>query len=105
MASIDDLKSFWSKLKSLTSKSCQVNLSKLTKQEWLNHFEKLFSSDSLDDPELLRNIEVDEPDDEIEYLIFNECISGDEILHAVKHLKKVNQQGLMVSFQNSLMNV
>ena len=93
LASIDDSKSFWSKLKSLTSKSNQVNLSKLTKQEWLNHFEKLFSSDSLDDPELLRNIEVDEPDDEIEYLIFNERISDDEILHAVKHLKKGKSAG------------
>ena len=93
LASIDDSKSFWSKLKSLTSKSNQVNLSKLTKQEWLNHFEKLFSSDSLDDPELLRNIEVDEPDDEIEYLLFNERISDDESLHAVKHLKKGKSAG------------
>ena len=51
-ASIDDSKSFWSKLNSLTSRSNKVNLSKLTKQEWLNHFEKVFSSDSLDDLEL-----------------------------------------------------
>ena len=36
---------------------------------------------------------MDEPDDEIEYLILNERISDDEMLHAVKHLKKGKSAG------------
>ena len=93
MASIDDSKSFWSKLKFLINKSNQANAAKITKQEWLSHFEKLFAGDSLDDPELFQNIEIDEPDDEIEHLIFNERISDDEIVHAVKHLKRGKSAG------------
>ena len=80
MASIDDSKSFWSKLKSLTSKTNQAKITNtcISKQEWLNHFENLFSSDSLDNSDIIEDIEIEEPNDEIEHLIFNESISDDE---------------------------
>ena len=99
LASIDDSKSFWSKLKSLTSKTNQAKITNISKQDWLNHFENLFSSDSLDNSDIIEDIEIEGSDDEIEHLIFNECISDDEILYAVKHLKMVNQQGLTVYCQ------
>ena len=82
-SSIDDSKSFWSKLKALTCKNNQIRNSKITKQEWVDHFEKLFSGTEADDTGIIDEIEIDEPNDEIEHLIFNESISDDEILHAL----------------------
>ena len=41
----------------------------------------------MDDNEIPEALEIEEPDDEIEYLIFNSEITNDEILNAVKSLK------------------
>ena len=93
LSSKDDSKLFWSKLKSFTIKTNQIKNSNISQQEWLKHFEKLFSSNNLDNSDILDDIEIEEPDDEIEHLIFNKSISDDEILHAVKHLKKGKSAG------------
>ena len=45
----------------------------------------MFASEG--DEDLCNNIEIDEPDDEIENLIFNSEITDDEIMFAVKSLR------------------
>ena len=53
--------------------------------ERLTHFENLFANP--DENDAFKNIEIEEPDDEIEELIFNSEITADEIVFAVKSLK------------------
>ena len=49
MPSINDSKSFWAKLKTLTNK-CKSKLSNnITKMEWLTHFENLFANPDAND--------------------------------------------------------
>ena len=85
ISSINDSKSFWSKLKSLTSKRNSDDTCTISKADWLTHFENLFASEGDEDSN--DNIEIDEPDDEIENLIFNSEITDDEIMYAVKSLR------------------
>ena len=61
------------------------NLGNISQTEWKNYFQALFTA--VDDNEIPEALEIEEPDDEIEYLIFNSEITNDEILNAVKSLK------------------
>ena len=83
MSSINDAKS-WVKLKALTNKSKSKLSNNISKTEWLIHFENLFANP--DNNEAYEDIEIDEPDNEIEELIFNSEITDDEIVFAVKSL-------------------
>ena len=91
MSSINDSKSFWAKLKTLTNK-CKLKLSNnITEMEWLIHFENLFANP--DEHDAFEDIEIEEPDIEIEELIFNSEITDDEIVFAVKSLKTGKSPG------------
>ena len=85
ISSINDSKAFWSKLKTLTSKRNSSDTCTISKADWLTHFENLFASEGDEDSN--DNIEIDEPDDEIENLIFNSEITDDELMFAVKSLR------------------
>lgn len=84
ISSINDSKAFWSKLKTLTSKRNSSDTCTISKADWLTHFENLFASEGDEDSN--DNIEIDEPDDEIENLIFNSEITDDKLMFAVKSL-------------------
>ena len=78
MSSINDSKSFWTKLKTLTNKRKSKLSNNITKMEWLTHFENLFAN--LDDNDAFEDLETEEPDNEIEELKFNSEITDDEIV-------------------------
>lgn len=85
ISSMNDSKSFWSKLKALTRKHKPNSVSGISIGDWLTHFETLFANQS--EEEITDDIEIEVPDSEIENLIFNSEITEDEIVFAVKSLR------------------
>ena len=59
----------------------------------MEHFEKLFSDPNRNENDQNEELQIDEPNDEIENLIFNSEITEDEVLMAVKHLKRGKSAG------------
>ena len=90
---VADSKSFWSKLKIITCKGNPNRSVNITSQEWFIHFEQLFADVNQEDSEMVENIVIENTDDELENLVFNADISDDEILQAIKHLKKGKSGG------------
>ena len=89
--SVNDSKSFWAKLKSLTRKGKAKSTNKISKTDWLKHFENLFANP--DENNEFDDLQIVEPDSEIEELIFNSEITDDEILFAVKSMKAGKSPG------------
>ena len=82
---INDSKTFWGKVKSMSGKTKRKSLGKISKEDWYKHFQNLFkTTENINVPV---ELEIDAPDDEIEFLIFSSEITDDEILAAIKHLK------------------
>ena len=80
-----DSKTFWGKIKSMSGKNTRKSLGKISKEDWYKHFQNLFkTTENINVPV---ELEIDAPDDEIEFLIFSSEITDDEILAAIKHLK------------------
>ena len=95
LASVNESKSFWSKLKYMTGRKVK-QINNITTEQWLEHFEKLFNSGvELDaNHENDFDITLDEPNDEVEDHLFNSDITDEEILIAVKQMKKGKAAGL-----------
>ena len=93
----NDSKSFWSKLKNMTNKK-ERQANNITTEQWLDHFESLFNdgndieNDIGDDINEL-DIELDELSDEIEEHIFNSEITVDEIVTAIRSMKRGKAPG------------
>ncbi|MEW8547342.1 MAG: reverse transcriptase family protein, partial [Candidatus Thiodiazotropha sp.] len=93
ISSVADPKSFWSKLKAITCKRNSTRFVNITSQEWFTHFEQLFADVNQEDSEISEIIDIENTEGEIENLIFNADIADDEILQAIKHLKKGKSGG------------
>jgi hypothetical protein len=92
---INNSKSFWSRLKSLTTRRREVE-NNITTEEWMNHFDKLLNPETEDINEENReliDIDFDDPVDDIEDFLFNTDISEDEIRIALKHFRKGKKPG------------
>ena len=92
LSSVNDSKSFWSKLKYMTGRKVR-KINNITTEEWLEHFETLFNDgfeidtdNDIDGSDY--DITLDEPNDEVEEHLFNSEITDEEILIAVKHMNK-----------------
>ena len=59
----------------------------------MEHFESLFSDPNRNENDQNEELQIEEPNDEIENLIFNSEITEDEVLVAVKHLKRGQSAG------------
>ena len=69
----------------MSGKNTRKSLGKISKEDWYKHFQNLFkTTENINVPV---ELEIDAPDDEIEFLIFSSEITDDEILAAIKHLK------------------
>ena len=90
---VADSKSFWSKLKIITCKRNPNRFVNITSQEWFTHFEQLFAAVNQEDSEMLENIVIENTDGEFENLVLNASISDEEILQAIKLLKKAKSGG------------
>ena len=89
---VADSKAFWSKLKIITCKRNPNRFVNITSQEWFTHFEQLFADVNQEDSEMFENIVIENTDGELVNLV-NADISDDEILQAIKHLKKGRSGG------------
>ena len=97
MIYIYDSKSFWSKLKNMTNKK-ERQANGITTEQWLDHFESLFNGGNdienfIGDDINEHDIELDEPSDEIEEHIFNSEITDDEIVTAIRSMKRGKAPG------------
>ena len=97
LSSVNDSKSFWSKIKYMTGRKVR-QIYNITTEEWLEHFETFFNDgfeidtdNNIDGNDF--DITLDEPNDEVENHLFNSEITDEEILIAVKHLKKGTAAG------------
>ena len=90
---VADSKSFWSKLKIIACTRNPNRSVNITSQEWFTHFEQLFADVNQEDSEMLENIIIENTEGELENLVFDADISDDEILQAIKHLKKGKSGG------------
>ena len=89
-------KSFWNKLKRLAGASTTHN--NISKEQWKAHFEMLFASqeferDTANDNAIDDNIEYNILDDELEDIVFNSAITDEEIIKAIKSLKRGKSSG------------
>ena len=84
----DNPKSFWNKLKRMCN-SRQQTLNDITKEQWVEHFEKLFKDrpNHENNTENIDDIEYDITEGELEDVVFNSEITDEEILKSVKSLK------------------
>ena len=84
----DNPKSFWNKLKRMCN-SRQQTLNDITKEQWVEHFEKLFKDRPNHEniTENIDDIEYDITEGELEDIVFNSEITDEEILKSVKSLK------------------
>lgn len=71
----------------------------------MDHFENLFSDAKINENDKIEDLQIDQPNDEIENLIFNGEISEDESLKALKKWKEKNQQGQIGFCPSSLSNL
>ncbi|MCG8032574.1 MAG: endonuclease/exonuclease/phosphatase family protein [Candidatus Thiodiazotropha taylori] len=92
ISSVDDQKSFWSKLKKMTCKSTPAG--KISNEEWKRHFESLFNegadTEEANDDRFYEDLLMDDVQNEI----FNSDITDEEVLKAVKSLKMGKSAGL-----------
>ena len=93
ISSVNDQKSFWSKLKKMTNKS--VRAGNISNEEWERHFESLFNEgvdtgEVINDEHIFEDVQLDD----VQAQIFNGEITDDEILKAVKSLKLGKSAGL-----------
>ena len=93
ISSVNDQKSFWSKLKKMTNKS--VRAGNISNEEWERHFELLFN-EGVDAGEVINDDRFydDVNLDDVQAQIFNAEITDEEILKAVKSLKLGKSAGL-----------
>ena len=87
--SVNDSKSFGQNF--LTRKGKTKITNKISKTDWLKHFENLFANP--DENNEFDDLQIEDPDSEIEELIFNSAITGNEILIAVKSMKAGKSPG------------
>ena len=104
ISSIHDSRSFWSKLRALITDRNDSRLSRITKTEWLEHFESLFSDPNRNENDNIEELQIDEPNDEIKQLIFNGDITEDEVLVAIKNLKRGKSAGPDEFFLSNVLN-
>ena len=88
---LSNLKSFWNKLKNLTG--TRKSLNNITKEQWKSHFELLFASgeaeEGADNVDVGDNdFEYDITENKLDDIIFNAAITDEEIIKAVKSLKR-----------------
>ena len=93
ISSVNNQKSFWSKLKKMTNKS--VRAGNISNEEWERHFESLFNEgvntgEVINDELIFEDVQLDD----VQAQIFNGEITDDEILKAVKSLKLGKSAGL-----------
>ena len=93
ISSVNDQKTFWSKLKAMTRKSSRKG--NISNEEWLRHFESLFNEgavqeDDRDNDEFYTEVNLDD----VQEQIFNADITDEEIIKAVKSLKMGKSAGL-----------
>ena len=89
-------KSFWNKLKNITGSRRKSN--NISKDKWKTHFESLFSNNIQNDDnehtdDVAIDIEYDITENELEDIIFNSEITDEEIIKAVRALKKGKSSG------------
>ena len=95
VGNINDSRSFWSRLKSTTTRGRRLE-NNITTEEWVDHFEKVLNPENVNigqDDNNNIELEVDGQLDEIEDFIFNTDISEDEIRLAVKRFRKGKKPG------------
>ena len=86
--SLNNPKSFWSKLKHLTNRNSNTVTNNITTSQWVEHFKHLLNPPTVPDNaegEHINDFNL-ETDSDIEEFIFNSSIEEDEIRMAVKHL-------------------
>ena len=89
-------KSFWNELKRLAGASTTHN--NISKEQWKAHFEMLLASqeferDTANDNAIDDNIEYNILEDELEDIVFNSAITDEEIIKAIKSLKRGKSSG------------
>ena len=87
-------KSFWNKLKKICN-SRQQRQNNITKDQWKNHFEKLFNDNTRNEnidnikheDEIDDDFQYDVTENELEDIIFNSEITNEEVLKSIQALK------------------
>ena len=90
ISACDDQKYFWVKLKRMSTRTERSN--PISIQQWEEHFENLFDSNINVDNDFPESHELEFSNDITEAL-FNDEITDDEILRAVKNLKQGKSGG------------